>query len=168
MYCNFVNTRFSRHERGASMTGLAIGSIKARDEISEVVIIIFFLLLVLVLLLLLKTKPLGRGSWTHLSLLYKGLVSERSWIDNEQQVNKVPEVWRGSTYTWRKWGRKQTRVTMARRVTQWETISLGRRDRGRARVRHEVVMDNIFESRTALSREHISTKLNSLHFVSHW
>ena len=42
------------------MTGLAIGSIKARDEISEVVVV--------VLLLLVKTKPLGRGSWTHLSL----------------------------------------------------------------------------------------------------
>ena len=42
------------------MTGLAIGSIKAPDEISEVVV---------VLLLLVKTKPLGRGSWTHLSLL---------------------------------------------------------------------------------------------------
>jgi len=38
MYCNFVNTLFSRHERGASMTGLAIGCIKARDEISEVVV----------------------------------------------------------------------------------------------------------------------------------
>ena len=37
MYCNFVNTLFSRHERRSSMTGLAIGSIKARDEISEVV-----------------------------------------------------------------------------------------------------------------------------------
>ena len=69
MFCNFVNTRFSRHERGASMTptGLAIGSIKARDEISEVVFF-FFLLLLLLLLLLLKTKTLGRGSWTHLSL----------------------------------------------------------------------------------------------------
>ena len=37
MCCNFVNTLFSRH---ASMTGLAIGSIKARDEISEVVVVI--------------------------------------------------------------------------------------------------------------------------------
>ena len=56
------------------MTGLAIGSVKARDEISEVVffVCLFFLLLpllVLVLLLLVKTKPLGRGSSTHLSLL---------------------------------------------------------------------------------------------------
>ena len=38
MCCNFVNTLFSRHERRSSMTGLAIGSIKARDEISEVVV----------------------------------------------------------------------------------------------------------------------------------
>ena len=37
MCCNFVNTLFSRH---ASMTGLAIGPIKARDEISEVVVVI--------------------------------------------------------------------------------------------------------------------------------
>ena len=44
------------------MTGLAIGSIKARDEISEVVVV------VVVVLLLVKPKPLGRGSWTHLSL----------------------------------------------------------------------------------------------------
>ena len=55
------------------MTGLAIGSIKARDEISEVVVVVvflfFFLLpLPLLVLLLVKTKPLGRGSWTHLSL----------------------------------------------------------------------------------------------------
>ena len=40
MYCNFVNTLFSRNERGASMKGLAIGSIKAHDEISEVVVVI--------------------------------------------------------------------------------------------------------------------------------
>jgi len=73
------------------MTGLAIGSIKARDEISEVVVVIvvvikmrMFRLSVMNLssktrsfkivfrttyiLLLVKTKPLGRGSWTHLSL----------------------------------------------------------------------------------------------------
>ena len=43
------------------MTGLAIGLIKARDEISEVVVGVGVLL---------STKPLGRGSWTHLSLLY--------------------------------------------------------------------------------------------------
>ena len=80
MYCNFVNTLFSRHERRSSMMGVAIGSIKARDEISEVVVVVFLFcfflllllpLLVLVLLLLVKTKPLGRGSWTHLSLLKK-------------------------------------------------------------------------------------------------
>ena len=40
MCCNFVNTLFSCHEGGASKTGLAIGSIKARDEISEVVVVI--------------------------------------------------------------------------------------------------------------------------------
>ena len=40
MYCNFVNTLFSRHERRSSRTGVAIGSIKARDEISEVVVIV--------------------------------------------------------------------------------------------------------------------------------
>ena len=43
MYWNFVNTRFSRHERRSSMTGLTIGCIKARDEISEVVVVFFFL-----------------------------------------------------------------------------------------------------------------------------
>ena len=42
MCCNFVNTLFSRHERGATVTGLAIGSIKARDGISEVVVVIAF------------------------------------------------------------------------------------------------------------------------------
>jgi len=57
------------------MTGLAIGLIKARDEISEVVVVVvcffFFSLPLLVLVLLLvKTKPLGRGSWTHLSLFF--------------------------------------------------------------------------------------------------
>ena len=45
MCCNFVNTRFSRHEGGASMTGLAIGSIKARDEILEVVVIVIKMLM---------------------------------------------------------------------------------------------------------------------------
>ena len=74
MCCNFENTLFSRYERRSSMTRLAIGSIKARDEISEVVVfyffIFFFFLPVLVLLLLVKTKPLGRGSWTHLSLYF--------------------------------------------------------------------------------------------------
>ena len=46
------------------MRGLAIGSVKARDEISEVVFFFgfFSFLLVLVLLLLVKAKPLGRGS----------------------------------------------------------------------------------------------------------
>ena len=46
------------------MTGLAIGLIKARDEISEVVVG------GVGVGVLLSTKPLGRGSWTHLSLLY--------------------------------------------------------------------------------------------------
>ena len=47
------------------MTGLAIGLIKARDEISEVVFFLFFFLLLpllVLVLLLVKTKPLGRGS----------------------------------------------------------------------------------------------------------
>ena len=43
------------------MTGLAIGLIKARDEISEVVVVVAFFVFFM-------TKPLGRGSWTHLSL----------------------------------------------------------------------------------------------------
>ncbi len=43
MYCNFVNTLFSRHERRSSMTGLAIGSVKARDEISEGVVFLLLL-----------------------------------------------------------------------------------------------------------------------------
>ena len=100
MYCNFVNTLFSRHERRSSMTGLAIGSIKARDEIPEVVVVVvvyffflvFFLLLpllVLVLLLLVKTKPLGRGSWTHLSLLdMSGLNPSRE--SSEESVHAIP------------------------------------------------------------------------------
>ena len=55
------------------MTALAIGSVKARDEISEVVVVVFFVFFLLILVLfLVKTKPLGRGSWTHLSLFYHG------------------------------------------------------------------------------------------------
>ena len=75
------------------MTGLAIGSIKARDEISEVVVVVMIkmrmfrlslmnlssktrsfkiVLRTTYILLLVKTKPCGRGSWTHLSLFQHG------------------------------------------------------------------------------------------------
>ena len=40
MYCNFVNTLFISKIRKYTMTGLAIGLIKARDEISEVVVVV--------------------------------------------------------------------------------------------------------------------------------
>ena len=80
------------------MTAVAIGSIKARDEISEVVVFFlfwFFLLLllllllpllVLVLLLLVKTKHLGRCSWTHLSLFHCFLLVLHD--DSRNKINK--------------------------------------------------------------------------------
>ena len=81
------------------MTSLAIGSIKARDEISEVVVIVvvikmrMFRLSVMNLssktrsfkivfrttcILLVKRKPLGRGSWTHLPL-FSSAFSPSHW-----------------------------------------------------------------------------------------
>ena len=72
MYCNFVNTLFSRHERRSSMTDVTWRHVtKYRKLLLLFFLFVYFILLpLLVLLLLVKTKPLGRCSWTHLSLFF--------------------------------------------------------------------------------------------------
>ena len=64
--------------------------VTARDEISEVVVVVvvFLILLPLLpLLLLVKTKPLGRCSWTPLSLFFSSILQIYPLLDSSLQID---------------------------------------------------------------------------------